>query len=498
MDTALNSGGVLSHLDPWWVAAGLGVLVLLLAVALWKRRLGGARAGRSTGASVEPDSGVPELLSRAAFDEALDAAVLEADRSGSRWCVLFVGLDNLSSINDAFGHQCGDRAIQRTGQSLIDLSAPSAKLTRVGGDAFVLLTELALDAARDLAGRLVKRISSPTSGNTVEPTLACSIGIACYPTHGSRVKIVGHAASAMRQVRHVGGDDFAVFDPAMAIDLKDQTELLRDLRQAVSKNQLELVYQPKIDAKSMQITAAEALLRWHHPQRGLVSPAVFIPLAERFGLIGPIGNWVIEEACRQAGVWRRAGLRMRVAINISAYQMRQDDLVQRLQAALMANGLSPNRFTCEITESVAMEDTNVTRRSFERMRRAGLHVSIDDFGVGQASLSYLRRLPAAELKIDASFVADIVDSPDARAIVEAVTNLAHALHLRVVAEGVETEAQRDILVKMGCDDLQGFLFARPMSAKALSLWAMDDGDRPADGFRASLFRDSVGPTCTVR
>lgn len=498
MDSALNSGGALAALDPWWVAAGLAMLVVVMAFSLWRQRRPSSRAEPGVDESAESDGGVPGLLSRGAFDDALDKAVLAADRGGSRWCVLFIGLDNLSSINDAFGHACGDRAIRRAAHALVALAAPSASLTRVGGDAFALLAELTLDDARDLAAKLVRRISAPDHDSTIEPTLSCSIGIACYPAHGSRVKIVGHAASAMRQVRHVGGDDFAVFDPAMAVDLKDQAELLRDLRLAVSKHQLELVYQPKIDARSMQITAAEALLRWHHPQRGLVSPAVFIPLAERFGLIGPIGNWVIDEACRQAGSWRRAGMRMRVAINISAYQMRQDDLVQRLQAALIANGLSPSRFTCEITESVAMEDTNVTRRSFERMRRAGLHVSIDDFGVGQASLSYLRRLPAAELKIDASFVADIVDSPDARAIVEAVINLAHALHLRVVAEGVETEPQRDILVRMGCDELQGFLFARPMSAKALSLWAMDDGDRPTDDFRASLFRDSVAPTCTVR
>lgn len=185
---------------------------------------------------------------------------------------------------------------------------------------------------------------------------------------------------------------------------------------------------------------------------------------------------------------------MRVAINISAYQMRQDDLVDRLLAALATNGLSASRFTCEITESVAMEDTKVTHRTFDRMRRAGLHVSIDDFGVGQASLSYLRRLPAAELKIDASFVRDLETSTEARAIVAAVVQLAHALKLRVVAEGVETQFQRDVLVRTGCDELQGYLFAKPMSAQALSLWA-DEDDGPSSGgrgggFRASLFCDT--------
>jgi EAL domain-containing protein (putative c-di-GMP-specific phosphodiesterase class I) len=308
-----------------------------------------------------------------------------------------------------------------------------------------------------------------SGGDGGEPEMVCSVGVANYPLHGSRARVVGHASTAMRAVRQVGGGDFAVFDPSMAVDLKEQTELLRDLRHAVSRGELAMVYQPKVDAKTLQITAAEALLRWHHPQRGLISPGIFIPLAERFGLIGPIGNWVIDEACRQAGVWRSAGLRMRVAINISAYQMRQDDLVDRLEAALAANGLSANRFTCEITESVAMEDTKVTHRTFERMRKAGLHVSID-----------------------ASFVQDLQRSSDACAIVDAVVRLAHALQLRVVAEGVETDFQRHMLVKMGCDEMQGYLFAKPMSAQALSLWAAQENPARVGGeFRESLFSDTL-------
>ena len=284
-----------------------------------------------------------------------------------------------------------------------------------------------------------------------------------------------------------------VFDPKMAVDQREQAELLADLRQAVARGQLELFWQPKVDARSLQITAAEALLRWHHPRRGMISPSVFIPLAERHGLIGSIGNWVIDDATRQAAVWRGQGLRMRVAINISPDQMRQDDLVDRLQAALARHQLQPGRFTCEITESVAMEDTLVTQRSFERLRRAGLHVSIDDFGVGQASLSYLRRLPAAELKIDASFVHDLGQSEDARSIVDAVVKLAHALGLKVVAEGVETERQRDLLVQLDCDELQGYLFAKPMAAAQLAVWAQLADEQPppqAVDFRPSLFEET--------
>jgi len=273
------------------------------------------------------------------------------------------------------------------------------------------------------------------------------------------------------------------------VDLREQAELLQDLRHALERGQLELYYQPKIDARSLQVTAAEALLRWKHPRRGMVSPAVFIPLAERHGLIAEIGLWVIEEACRQAAQWRRGGLRMRVAVNISGHQLRHDGLVQRIEAALKRHGIPPGRLTCEITESVAMEDTRQTRAAFERLRRAGLHISIDDFGTGHSSLAVLRRLPAAELKIDRAFVTDLATSAEARSIVKTIVELAGTLHLRVVAEGVETEDQRDQLVALGCDELQGHLFARPMTAASLALWADTDSETGAAEpmFRASLF-----------
>jgi EAL domain-containing protein (putative c-di-GMP-specific phosphodiesterase class I) len=220
---------------------------------------------------------------------------------------------------------------------------------------------------------------------------------------------------------------------------------------------------------------------------------VFIPIAERYGLMSAIGNWVIEDACRQARVWREAGLKMRVAINLSVFQMRQDDLVERIQDALKRYGVNPSRLTCEITESVAMEDTQVTQRTFERLGEAGIHLSIDDFGTGYSSLAYLRKLPASELKIDRSFIKDLDTSPDARAIVDAVLKLAHAIGLNVVAEGVENERQRDLLLELGCDELQGYLFARPMSARALLIWAIEEN--PArHSFRASLFAETSTPT----
>jgi EAL domain-containing protein (putative c-di-GMP-specific phosphodiesterase class I) len=221
-----------------------------------------------------------------------------------------------------------------------------------------------------------------------------------------------------------------------------------------------------------------------------MSPVVFIPLAERYGLIGAIGNWVIEEACRKAAGWRGHGLRMRVAVNISGYQMREYDLVERIEAALQRHGIAPERFTCEITESVAMEDTKVTQATFDKMRRSGFHVSIDDFGTGYSSLATLRRIPAAELKIDRAFVSDLEESEDARSIAQSIVNLATALNLRVVAEGVETLGQCDILVGMGCNELQGFLFSMPIRADELERLALGTHRDENVDFRQSLYSET--------
>jgi diguanylate cyclase len=224
----------------------------------------------------------------------------------------------------------------------------------------------------------------------------------------------------------------------------------------------------------------------------MVPPSVFIPIAERFGLIRSIGQWVIEDACRQARVWIDRGLKMRVAINLSAVQMRQEDIVARIDGALARHRVDPALLTCEITESVAMEDTKATQATFRELGAAGIHLSIDDFGTGYSSLSYLRRLPAEELKIDRSFVMDVEFSADARAVVDAVVKLAHALGLKVVAEGVENVRQQEILTQLGCDELQGFLFAKPMTARALLLWAMDDRKEEAQHFATSLFSSTRG------
>lgn len=483
----------------FWAILALSVFCLLCAVAagaLWWRARGRlaavVRAQLDTPTVSRQAADVASgLVSRDEFELALDEAVVRCDGRRGAVSLLFVDVDGFEAVNDALGHDGGDRVLAEVAERL-HASAPDKRAsTRVAGDQFLLLLEQGEPEARDLAQRVLEALSQPLpslQGRVLN--LSASIGIAVYPAHGARPRLVSKAHAAMRTVKHAGGDGWACFDPQMAVDQRTQAALLADLRLATASRQFELYYQPKVDARTLQVTAAEALIRWHHPLHGVVSPNVFIPLAEKYGLIGDIGNWVIEEACRQAGTWRAAGLRMRVAINLSAYQMRQDDLVHRIEVALASHRLRPERFTVEITESLALENTRATQRSFEAMRRAGLHVAIDDFGAGQTSLAYLRQLPASELKMDMSLVNDLASSADARAIAQAVIKLAHALDLRVVAEGVETELQRDLLVRMGCDELQGFLFAKPMSAAALGLWAMDDEFSRRPEFSSSLFQDT--------
>jgi diguanylate cyclase (GGDEF)-like protein len=484
-------------LDPYLAAA----VALLAGVGLgaawhrWRRTAGHPVQAVATPAPQRP--GALGLASREQFDEALDYAQARCERLGLGLNLLVVDLDNLRLVNQAYGHQTGDQVLTEVAQRL-SLALPTRALaTRLAGDEFALVVEGGAEPGRQAAEAVRAALRRPMllSGHALQ--LDASIGIARYPQHGSGARLLMQAAAAARSVKLSGGAGFAEFEPSMAADVRQQAELLRDLRQALERGEFELVYQPKIDAASLQVTAAEALLRWQHPRRGLVEPQRFILLAERHGLMCTIGRWVIDEACRQAAHWKTQGLRMRVAVNLSGAQLRQDDLVEQIGSALARHGLSPGRFTCEITETVAMEDTQVTRDAFARLRRSGVHLSIDDFGTGHSSLAVLRRLPAAELKLDRAFVTDLASSEQARSIAQAVLQMAHSLSMRVVAEGVESAAQRDLLVAMGCDELQGFLFARPMSAKALALWAMDERAGASPAFRESLFKETA-PTALGR
>ena len=453
------------------------------------RRVAAADAEeRRKRSALSPNDPLTGLPARARFEGALTQATQQADATSQRLALLVVNLDGFKIINQNFGTEGGDQVLRDVARRLRGLAKPHLA-ARLDNDEFLMLLDgdPTTNNASALAVSVIDAIAKPFKVGNRAASLGCSIGVAMYPEHGARSTMIGHAHVAMTAAKSAGGSSHAFYDPRMVQGMREDAELLRDLRSALEQRRLELYYQPKIHAPSGQITGAEALLRWHHPQRGMVSPAVFIPIAERHGLINAIGRWVIEEACRQAGAWRDQGLRMRVAINLSVHQLRQADLATWIVDALQRHQINPDLITCEITESTAMDDTEVTMRVLSALDEVGVHISIDDFGTGHSSLSYLRKLPADELKIDRSFVSDLETSEDARKVAVAVINLAKALKLNVVAEGVETEEQDRILREFGCDQLQGFLFAKPMSAKALALWAMDDVGPRTMTFRDSLF-----------
>ena len=433
------------------------------------------------------------LPNRLLFEDRLIHALLRLERTNrssvkDRLGILFVDLDGFKPINDSFGHAAGDEILIGAAQRLLAQARSSDTVARVGGDEFLVLLEDAQDAAACMAvaNRILKSLSQPFQLGNKELQITCSIGIVVFPDHGDRDHLIANADAAMYVAKRNGGNSFAVFEPHMGSDASEQLELQSDLRNAIQRQQMSLHYQPKIDGERGSIIGVEALLRWTHPERGMIGPDVFIPLAERFGIIINLGNWVIEEACRQLAEWRGMGLQMRVAINLSVHQLRESGLAERITQTLQRHNVQASQLLCEITESVAMEDTQATQRTFEELRDIGVYLSIDDFGTGYSSLNYLRQLPAQQLKIDRSFIRDLETEEDARAVVHAVVHLAHALGLRVVAEGVETAAQRDILLNMHCDELQGYFYAKPMPADRLLAWAKGDKQDDQADFSTSI------------
>ncbi|WP_229722960.1 putative bifunctional diguanylate cyclase/phosphodiesterase [Xylophilus rhododendri] len=433
-------------------------------------------------ALTDPLTGLPNRL---LFEERLAQALARVDRLNhdderiaARLAVLFIDLDGFKPINDSFGHSVGDHILTEVADRLRGQARENDTVARVGGDEFLMLLEdvPGIAGCAIVARKIIAVLSAAFEMADRNIKISCSVGIVMFPDNGQRDKLIANADAAMYAAKRGGGGNYAVFEASMGADANTQLELLSDLRAALDLGQFSLHYQPKVSGTSNRIHGVEALLRWTHPTRGNVPPDEFIGMAERFGLIGRIGQWVIEEACRQMAQWRTQGLRMRVAVNLSVHQLRENTLADRVNAALTEHNIEASQLLCEITESVAMEDMHITRRAFEALARIGVYLAIDDFGTGYSSLSYLRQLPAQQLKIDRSFVKDLEGSSDARAVVEAVIQLAHALSLRVVAEGVETEGQRDILLGMDCDELQGYYFARPMTADTLLEWSR--GQKP--------------------
>ena len=405
------------------------------------------------------------LLSRSGFDPVLDRAVWRVDAGGGAFCVLYLALDNFGLLNDAFGQNLGDRLLQSVSRRLAQCSEEQAEVCRVNSGEFVFIVNGDMAAGRAAAQRVAEALTQPFKFDAIKTQINCSIGIAQYPEHGARTKLLAHAALAMRSIKLNGGGGFCEYDLKMGVAVHDQAVLLNDLRGALDAGQFELYFQPKVDALSLQVTAAEALLRWHHPMRGMVSPAEFIPIAESSGLIVDIGEWVFQQASAQVQAWRKdLADDFQISVNKSPVQFHHSGTRKETWAQyLQARGLPGECIVVEITEGLLLDTSGIVADTLLGLRDAGIQVSLDDFGTGYSSLSYLQRFDIDFIKIDQSFVRHLVAGSTDLALCNAIIAMAHALGMQVIAEGVETAQQRDLLAAAGCDYAQGYLYARPMS-----------------------------------
>ena len=407
-----------------------------------------------------------KLPNRTLLEDRLHQAISKASRDHSHFALMFMDLDGFKSINDSLGHHIGDVLLVKVAQRLQEVTRAHDTVARLGGDEFVMLVELKkTEDAMSIAEKVVEAIGQPFNIEGQELRVSTSLGIAIYPEDGStRHDLVINADAAMYHTKRSGRNGYNFFEPSMNANAHNQLQWLQDLRVALEKRQFRLVYQPKFSTPHGPVLGAEALLRWQHPVHGMVGPDEFIALAERSGLIIPIGQWVLDEACRQMREWVDMGHEdWKMAVNLSALQFADPELVNVVKAVLAKHKLPPQCLTLEVTESTAMHDTSVSMDTLQKISDLGVDISIDDFGTGYSSLLYLKRLPANELKIDRGFVRDLSDGTEDAAIVSAIVALGRTLNLRIVAEGVETPMQQEFLTSVGCDALQGYLMGRPMS-----------------------------------
>ena len=406
------------------------------------------------------------LPNRRVFMDRLRAAMVRADRSNAMVAVMIMDVNNFKSVNNTLGHDVGDALLVSVVARISKLMRTTDTLSRLNGDMFGVLLESVTDMAaasrsvRSILGRFHEPIT--VCGHVVDVT--SSIGVAAYPKDETDPSsLIRQAEVAMYKAKAEGNNAFRYFDPDMNAEIRRRVSLEADLRGAVDDNQLWLAYQPQIDLATGRVVGAEALLRWEHPQHGIISPGEFIPIAEASGLILPIGDWVIEEICRQAQIWLALGLPpLKLGFNVSGVQFRERDLVSQIIDGLAASGLPFDAIDVEITETVAMERSDRVQRNVDQLTLAGVSISLDDFGTGYSSLSNLQAFPVKRLKVDASFVMGIGKNREDEKIVEAVVSLGQSMGLAIVAEGVETEAQLEFLRQRGCEEIQGFLISKPL------------------------------------
>jgi diguanylate cyclase (GGDEF)-like protein len=477
-DTICTSGNIANNS---WMAATIAVITFLILCGTLSLSVLDARMESKTAqmASSLRDANaelqrlvlhdsLTKLPNRLLLEDRLQQAVTESARAGERGAVLFVDLDRFKTLNDSLGHFAGDTVLRTVAERLRSAVRLEDTVSRLGGDEFVVLLRhvASVEDAGEVARKVIESVARPIMLDEHELRIGASIGVSIFPDHGSEPdRLIANADSAMYHVKKTGRSNHAFFAPEMSTYFPKRLALENELRAAIEKNQFVLHYQPKVDMRTSRITGMEALVRWRHPQRGLVAPSDFIPFAEETGLIVPLGNWVLQEACRQTRAWQQRGIQdLAIAVNISGVQFQQRDLVENVSDALAAAGLEARFLELEITESVVMQNAPEAIVMLEQLHKMGVGLSIDDFGTGYSSLNYLKRFPIDKLKIDQSFIRDISADVDDAAIVQAIIAMAHSLRLRVVAEGVENEGQLDFLRALDNDEYQGFLYSKPLSA----------------------------------
>ena len=438
------------------------------------------------------------LPNRNLFKEQLTRAVARAKRAGELVVMLSLDLDRFKRINDTLGHEVGDLLLIETAARLTsslrqsdcvtrrDADAANHCVARQGGDEFsVLLSNLSqAQGAAKVAQRILDVLSEPFHLGDNEIVIGASIGIAVYPLDGADCEsLLKNADAAKTYAKAHGRNSYEYYDQNMNASAVKKLTLEAGLHRALERDEFSLLYQPKIDVETRSIVGVEALIRWRHPELGLVSPADFIPVAEETGLIIPIGEWVLRTACAQIRAWCDAGVEsVPIAINLSATQFHQQNICEVVTTSLRECGVPAHMLELEITESAAMQNAEATSATLHRLKAIGVRIAIDDFGTGYSSLSYLKRFPLDSLKIDRSFVTELPGNQDDASIAQAVITMGHALRLKIVAEGVETEAQLDFLAANACDEMQGYYFARPLSAEACTQLMVED---PCAGRKAS-------------
>jgi len=408
------------------------------------------------------------LPNRVLLEDRLMQAIAHADRDGRSFALIVCDLDRFKLVNDSLGHHAGDELLQEVARRLLGLVRTIDTVARLGGDEFVMLVTSIQDSedAQRLAAKAIEALQAPVRIAAIDVHTSPSIGIAFYPADGGSIEaLTAHADAAMYCAKQHGRGNVQCYAHGMNAGSEERVQLESDLHNAITLKQFELYYQPKVNTTTGSVRSAEALIRWMHPERGLISPDGFIPLAEECGLIGAIGEWVVREACRQARAWQDAGLPpLRISVNLSPSQFRGSGLIETIGRALDDMRLHPQYLEVELTESAVMSDPEESIAILERLSEMGVLVSVDDFGTGYSSMSYLRRFPIDKLKIDRVFISEIVSRPEDASIVRAIVSMAHSLRLKVVAEGVETPAQLDFLKAVGCDEYQGYHFSRPVPA----------------------------------